>query len=84
MREPKEKVKSKLGKIVAIVIAPIIPDNGLLSGEYPIKAWISDDARKVPVKIEVKIILGAVEINLKEYSSKKTLATVAIPGAQKK
>jgi hypothetical protein len=73
----REKIKTKFGKKNAIIIAPLIPDTKILSGEYPVKAWISDDALKIPLRVQVKIILGSVDIILKEYSNTKTLS---VPG----
>lgn len=63
----KEEIKTKMGKIKAIVINPVMPSNQLFDGENSIRVWISDDANKVPVKVEADMFVGAVEIDLKKY-----------------
>ena len=64
----KEELKTKLGKINAIVLSPIMPENSLFDGENSIKVWISDDSNKVPLKIKADMFVGAVEIEITEYS----------------
>ena len=67
----KEQIKTKYGKLSSFIIAPLIPENKMLQGEYPVKAWISDDERKIPLKVQVKILLGSVEVELEDYVSNK-------------
>jgi len=63
----REQVKTKLGKINAVVMSPIMPENSLFDGENSIKVWISDDRNKVPLKIKAEMFVGAVEIDILEY-----------------
>lgn len=67
----KEQVKTKLGKYNAIVLSPIMPDNKLFKGENSIRAWISDDEDKIPLKVKAKMFVGAVEVDILDYSSGK-------------
>ncbi len=67
----KEQIKTKYGKLSSFIIAPLMPENKVLQGEYPVKAWISDDERKIPLKAQVKILLGSVEVELDKYVSNK-------------
>lgn len=67
----KEVLKTELGKINSIVLAPIMPENGLFKGENSIKVWISDDRNKVPLKIKAAMFVGAVEIDIVEYQHGK-------------
>lgn len=60
----KEQVKTKLGKINAIKIIPIMPENKIFSGTNPIEIWISDDANRVPLKVEADMFLGHVKCSL--------------------
>ncbi len=64
----KESVRTHLGKFKAIVIQPILPKNGLFSGENAIKVWISDDANKIPLKIKASMFVGAIEIDIKRIA----------------
>lgn len=67
----KEIVKTKLGKYKAIVLSPIMPENNLFDGENSILAWISDDENKIPLKVKASMFVGAVEIDILEYTSGK-------------
>lgn len=63
----KEMVKTKIGKKRAIVISPIMPENSLFDGENSIKAWFSDDEKKIPLKIKASMFVGAVEVDIESY-----------------
>ena len=67
----KGKVKTKLGKFMALKLTPIMPDNSLFDGEESIRVWISDDKNKVPLKIEADMFIGAVELDLEKASGLK-------------
>lgn len=64
----KETLRTKLGKFNAIVLQPLLPKNGLFTGEDAIKVWISDDANKIPLKVKASMFIGAIEIDIKRIS----------------
>ena len=63
----REKLRTKLGRLDAMVFVPIMPKNKLFDGEESIKVWISDDKLKIPLKIEAEMFIGSVEVDIKEY-----------------
>lgn len=70
----KEKVKSitaKGKKITTLVFAPLVPSVGVLAGDTPVKIWVSEDDLRIPVKIQVKLTVGSVEMELKEYRKRE-------------
>ncbi|HSZ25351.1 MAG TPA: DUF3108 domain-containing protein [Cytophagaceae bacterium] len=67
----REHIKTEFGKINAIRLAPIMPENGLFSGENSIRLWLSDDKNRLPLKIQAEMFVGAVEIDLKGYQNLK-------------
>ncbi len=67
--EGSEKLKTKLGEFNAHVFIPKMPKNKLFPGKDPIKLWISKDTNKIPLKIEAKMRLGVVEVDLKSYEN---------------
>jgi hypothetical protein len=67
----KEQIKTSFGKINAIRLAPIMPENGLFSGENSIRLWLSDDRNHLPLKIQADMFVGAVEVDLKGYKNLK-------------
>lgn len=66
----KEMVNTDLGKLNALVLQPIMPENSLFSGEDAIKVYISDDANKIPLKVKAEMFVGAVEIDITSYKVK--------------
>jgi hypothetical protein len=64
----KDIVKTKLGKVNAIRLIPIMPDNELFEGNDAIQFWLSDDKNKIPLKVKAKMFVGAVEVDIKDYT----------------
>lgn len=67
----KGTVKTKFGKIRAFKITPMMPKNKLFDGEESIRIWVSDDANKIPVKVEVDLFVGAIELDIRNYRNLK-------------
>ncbi|MBL7856519.1 MAG: DUF3108 domain-containing protein [Cyclobacteriaceae bacterium] len=67
----KEVVKTKVGKINALVFKPVMPKNKLFDGENSITAWFSDDKNRIPVKISANMFIGSAGVELTEYSGLK-------------
>lgn len=67
----KEILKTKLGKIKAIRLVPIMPSNKLFSGENAITIWLSDDVNKIPLKIEASMFIGKAGCEITAYNCLK-------------
>ncbi len=65
----RETIKTRVGEINALVMAPSLPDNDFFSKGDPVKVWISDDKNKVPLKVKAEIAVGAIEIDIKEMKN---------------
>lgn len=63
----KDIIKTKFGKTRVLRLNPLIPDNKLFKGEGAMRLWISDDANKVPLKAQVELVIGSLEMDLKSY-----------------
>lgn len=63
----KDTVKTKFGKIKALKLTPIMPNNELFKGENSIRIWVSDDANKVPIKVEVDLWVGSLVMEVSTY-----------------
>jgi hypothetical protein len=67
----KEKIKTEDGKQTAITVVPIISGiKGLASGDTPIKAWFSDDPRKLLLKVKAQLVLGSLELALQKHEDR--------------
>ncbi|TDG94595.1 hypothetical protein CCPUN_07700 [Cardinium endosymbiont of Culicoides punctatus] len=69
----KRMITTKLGQIMTLVFAPLIPtiDGSIFSGERPVEAYISDDANKIPIKLKANLVVGTVDIELSDYKGLK-------------
>jgi hypothetical protein len=67
----RDVIKTKFGKLNVLRLNPIMPNTGFFKGEEPIKIWVSDDANKVPVKVEVELAVGSLDMDLKRYGGLK-------------
>ncbi len=63
----REIVETEAGKFRCIVIEPIILKGGLFKSEANIYIYLTDDERKIPVKVATKIIIGYVSAELVSY-----------------
>ncbi len=68
----KDVIKTKFGKTKVLRLNPLIPDNKLFKGEGALKLWISDDANKIPLKVEVELWIGSLDMDLKSYKGLKS------------
>jgi hypothetical protein len=64
----RETVEVEAGTFRTIVIEPIIKSGGLFKFEGKLVLWLSDDDRKVPVKVSTRIPIGSVDAELTAYS----------------
>ena len=67
MYKGKETISTTIGKIPCHLMVPIMPDNKLFNGENSISVWISDDANKIPVKIQAKMFIGHTGLELVSF-----------------
>ena len=63
--------KDKLVFWLAGCTKPIIPKNKLFEEEDAVKFWLTDDNRKIPLKLEAKMNFGSFVIEVSDYSNVK-------------
>ncbi|MEO6686142.1 MAG: DUF3108 domain-containing protein [Dyadobacter sp.] len=68
----KDVIKTKFGKIKVLKLNPLIPDNKLFKGEGAVKLWVSDDVNKIPLKAEVELAIGSLEMDIKSVKNLQT------------
>ncbi len=64
----KQKITVDAGTFNCIIVEPMVREGGLFKSEGRILIWLSDDERKIPVKVNTKVIIGSIDAELKEYS----------------
>jgi hypothetical protein len=67
----RETIKTDLGKLNALVVSPLLPENSLFKGENAVKMWLSDDQHKIPLKIKADMFIGAIEVDIRDFDKGK-------------
>ena len=63
----RQTLEVEAGKFRCIVLEPMVVEGGLLKSEGRILIWVTDDERKIPVKVATKILIGYVGAELTKY-----------------
>lgn len=56
----KERIKTVLGAVDTIVVKPLMKSEGLFYKKGDVLIWITDDGRRIPVRMKSKISIGSV------------------------
>ena len=67
----KQTIKTDAGTFRTIKLEPMVKDGGLFKSEGKIYLWVTDDARKMPVKVSAKVPIGSIDSELVKYSGVK-------------
>lgn len=62
--EGTEQIQTSLGLIDTYIFTPLIQQNRLFRGDYPVKVWVSKDQNKIPVKIKANLFIGSLNIDI--------------------
>ncbi|WP_291910936.1 DUF3108 domain-containing protein [Chitinophaga sp. CB10] len=65
----KEEIKTKFGTFRAIKFKPLLIKGSMFEGGEKMTVWVSDDANKVPLRIESPISVGSVVVDMINYSN---------------
>jgi hypothetical protein len=60
----KEKIKTKLGVFDTIVIKPLMKSEGTFNRKGDMYIWLTDDEKRIPVKLKTKIVVGHITATL--------------------
>jgi len=63
----KETIKTRYGKFRTIKFKPLLVKGTLFEGGEKMTVWVSDDANKVPVRLESPILVGSVKVDMMGY-----------------
>jgi len=65
----RELQKTVLGKVMCFRVEPeVFGTNRLIEQEGSMIIWITDDARRLPVRSQIKSNIGKIEVKLKKYT----------------
>jgi hypothetical protein len=63
----RQEIEVAAGKFKCIVIEPLAREGGLFKSEGKVYVWLTDDERKMPVKVSSKVAIGSIDSELTEY-----------------
>lgn len=64
----KQRIDVDAGTFDCIIVEPMVKEGGLFKSEGRILIWMTNDERKIPVKVNTKVLIGSIDAELKEYS----------------
>ncbi|KYG75576.1 MULTISPECIES: DUF3108 domain-containing protein [Roseivirga] len=65
----REVLKTKLGDVNALVLVPMMKKDSLFEEDNTLKIWLSDDLNKIPLKVQAKIYVGYLNVELKNVEN---------------
>ena len=63
----RQEIEVAAGKFKCIVIEPLAKEGGLFKSEGKVYVWLTDDERKIPVRVSSKVVIGSIDSELVEY-----------------
>ena len=67
----RETVKTRAGNFNCLVVRPFRQGKTLFKNEGDMQVWFSDDERRLPIQIQIKLKFGSMHLKLKEIINKK-------------
>lgn len=67
----REVIKTKFGKVATLKFRPYVMAGRVFKEKESLTFWISDDANKVPIKIEANLAVGSLDADLDSYKGLK-------------
>lgn len=62
----REKLKTKFGTMNTLLLKPMVRKEGVFENKGDVYVWVSDDARRLPVKVQLKVVIGSITGTLVE------------------
>ncbi|HYQ48392.1 MAG TPA: DUF3108 domain-containing protein [Thermodesulfovibrionales bacterium] len=60
----KERISSVLGEVDTVVIKPLLKSEGIFNRKGDMLIWLTDDQKKIPVRMQTKVAVGAITATL--------------------
>ena len=73
-----QQITIDAGTFNCVVVEPLVVEGGLFKNEGSIKVWLTDDDNHVPVKMESKVLVGAIDATLEKYEGLKSALTAKV------
>jgi hypothetical protein len=60
----KERITVPAGTFDTVLIKPLLQSEGIFSRKGPIYTWLTDDRRRIPVRIKTSVVVGSLTAEL--------------------
>jgi hypothetical protein len=64
----RQELEVGAGTFRSLVVEPLVKEGGLFKSEGRIVIWLTDDDVKMPIRVNTKVIIGSIDVELREYS----------------
>jgi hypothetical protein len=63
----RETVEVPAGKFDCLVIEPVMAEDGIFTAKGTMTIYVTDDARRIPVLLKTKVVVGSIDVSLKDF-----------------
>jgi len=63
-----QRLNVDAGKFDCVLVEPLITEGGLFKAEGRIIIWMTNDERRIPIKVSTQVAIGSIDSELREYS----------------
>ena len=71
----RQQLEVAAGTFNTVVIEPLVREGGLIKTDGRIVVWLTDDERKIPIRVNTKVVIGSIDTELKGYTGIKGQVT---------
>jgi hypothetical protein len=64
----RQELEVGAGTFRSLVVEPLVKEGGLFKSEGRIVIWLTDDDLKMPIRVNTKVVIGSIDVELREYS----------------
>lgn len=63
----REVLRTKFGKVNSLIFRPIVQSGRIFKEQESVTIWITDDANKIPIKMQASLSVGSLRAELEKY-----------------
>jgi hypothetical protein len=63
-----QQISVDAGTFNCVLVEPLMKEGGLFKSDGRIIIWMTNDERKIPVKVSTQVVIGSIDAELREYS----------------
>jgi hypothetical protein len=62
----RQTIEVNAGKFNCVIVEPLAREGGLFKSDGKVYVWLTDDERKIPIKVSTQIVIGSIDSELIE------------------